>query len=105
MAQKRERLKKPAHIGGILRSALSAYRAGGDTELTKVWALWDEAVGSAIAENTRASAFKGSLLIVHVSSSTWVQHLHFLKGDLIRKVNQALGKNLIKEIKFKVGPL
>lgn len=105
MNKKREPLKKPAHIAGILKSALSAYRAGGDTDLVKVWELWDEAVGYAIAENTRASAFKGDLLIVHVSSSTWIQHLHFLKRDLIEKVNQALGSNLVKDIKFKVGPL
>lgn len=105
MKNKREPLKKPVHIAGVLQSALGSYRAGGDGELVKVWELWDEAVGHAIAENTRAAAFKGDLLIVHVSSSTWIHHLHFLKRDLIEKINRALGKKLVGDIKFKVGSL
>ena len=105
MTEKRDPLKKPAHISGILQSALAGYRSKGDGELVKVWNLWDGVVGHAIAENTRAAAFKGSLLIVHVSSSTWLHHLHFLKRDLIDKINQALGKKLVGDIKFKVGPL
>lgn len=105
MKYKREPLKKPAHIAGVLKSALAAYRGEGDGELVKVWELWDGAVGHAIAENTRAAAFRGNLLIVHVSSSTWIHHLHFLKRDLIEQINRALGKKLVGDIKFKVGPL
>lgn len=105
MKNKRDPLKKPAHIAGVLQKALAAYRAEGDGELVKVWELWDGAVGHAIAENTRAAAFKGNLLIVHVSSSTWIHHLHFLKRDLIETINRALGKKLVADIKFKVGPL
>ncbi len=105
MKDKREPLKKPAHIAAVLRKAIAAYRDGGDGELVKVWELWEGAVGPAIAENTRAAAFRGNLLIVHVSSSTWIHHLHFLKPDLIATINRALGKPLVKEIKFKVGPL
>lgn len=105
MKHKREPLKKPAHIAEVLRRALAAYRDEGDGELVKVWELWEAAVGPAIAENTRAAAFRGNLLIVHASSSAWIHHLHFLKQELIAKINRALGKTLVKEIKFKVGPL
>ena len=105
MNVKREPLKRPAHIGDVLRKALSAYRDEGEAELVKVWALWEAAVGPAVAENTRAAAFRGNLLIVHVSSSAWIHHLQFLKQDLIATVNRALGKPLVKEIRFKVGPL
>jgi len=105
MTHKRDPLKKPAHIADVLKNAMAAYRAEGDGELMKVWALWEEVVGHGIAENTRASAFKGNLLIVHVSSSTWIHHLHFLKRELIDKINGALGRNLVGDIKFKAGPV
>ncbi len=105
MKNKREHLKKPVHIADVLQSALNAYRTGGDSELARVWELWDGAVGRAIAENTRAAAVKGDLLIVHVSSSTWIHHLHFLKRDLIDKINRAIGKQMVGDIRFKVGPL
>ena len=93
------------HIGNILDDVLKSYQAKPDFELKEVWRLWDEAVGEPIAQNARPAAFKGKLLIVHVSSSTWIHQLQFLKNDMITKLNAAVGKPLIEEIKFKIGPL
>ena len=74
-----------------------------DMELVRVWELWEAAVGQAIAANTRPAAFRGKLLVVEVTSSTWLQELQFLKSDLITQVNAALGKPLIGDIRFKIG--
>ncbi len=93
------------HIRNILGDVLKPYRSKPDFELKNVWDLWDEAVGKTIAQNARPAAFRGKLLIVHVSSSTWIHQLQFLKNDMIAKLNAALGKPLIAEIKFKIGPL
>ncbi|MGD9180380.1 MAG: DUF721 domain-containing protein [Desulfobacterales bacterium] len=93
------------HIGNIIDGVLENYRSKPDFELTGIWRLWDEAVGATIAQNARPAAFKGKLLIVHVISSTWIHQLQFLKEDLRAKINAALGKPLIEEIKFKIGPL
>jgi len=93
------------HIRNILDDVLKPYRSKPDFELKELWRLWDEAVGETIAQNARPAAFKGKLLIVHVSSSTWVHQLQFLKNDMIIKLNAALGKPLLEEIKFKIGPL
>ena len=93
------------HIRNILDDVLKPYQSSPDFELKEVWRLWDEAVGKTIAQNARPAAFKGELLIVHVNSSTWIHQLQFLKNDMITKLNAALGKPLIEEIKFKIGPL
>jgi hypothetical protein len=93
------------HIRNILDDVLEPYRSKPDFELKEVWRLWDEAVGETIAQNARPEAFKGKLLIVHVSSSTWIHQLQFLKNEMITKLNAAFGKPLIEEIKFKIGPL
>lgn len=93
------------HIRNIIDDVLKPYRSIPDFELKNVWGLWDEAVGNTIAQNARPAAFRGKLLIVHVSSSTWIHQLQFLKHDMIAKLNAALGKPLIAEIKFKIGPL
>ncbi len=102
-----KRPKKPhdfTPIGTILKGALGKYRRR-DAEMTRVWDLWDASVDGMIAENARPAAFKGDLLLIHVESATWIQDLQFIKEDLIRTLNQALGKPLIRDIKFKVGPL
>jgi predicted nucleic acid-binding Zn ribbon protein len=93
------------HIGKVIDDVIKQYRREPDFALQKVWQLWDEAVGEAIAKNARPAAFKGNFLIVHVNSSAWIHQLQFLKKDLISKLNAALGKPLVEEIKFKIGAL
>jgi predicted nucleic acid-binding Zn ribbon protein len=67
--------------------------------------LWDRVVGAPIAGNAKPAAFKGRILLVHVTSSTWIHQLQFLRKDIIEQLNRALGKELIEEIKFKIGPV
>lgn len=108
MAEKRKKMKSFMHIGDILSDSLNRYRKApesGGGGLVKIWDIWDDAVGVAIAENAKPAAFKGDLLIVHSVSSTWIHQLQFLKADIIRKVNAALGETAVRDIRFKVGPL
>jgi predicted nucleic acid-binding Zn ribbon protein len=93
------------HIGSILAKVLKTYRRESDEELVQVWQVWDDLVGNVIAQNARPAAFKGKILIVHVSSSTWIHQLQFLKKEMIAKLNNAFGKALIDDLKFKIGPL
>lgn len=93
------------HIGNILDNVLKSYRSEADPGLKDVWHLWDAAVGETIAQNARPAAYKGNLLIVHVSNSTWIHQLQFLKNDLISALNAALGQPLLTDIRFKIGPL
>ena len=93
------------HIGGIIDDVLITFRRESDFELMRVWQIWDGIVGDVIAQNAKPAAFKGRVLLVHVSSSTWVHQLQFLKQDMISKLNSALGKALIEDLKFKIGPL
>ena len=93
------------HIGQIIPQVLKTCRRHKDAGLSEVWRFWNEAVGEIVAENAQPAAFKGDLLLVHVSSSTWIHHLRFIKQDIIKKINAALGNDLIQEIKFKIGPL
>lgn len=103
MKKKKGADKESEHIGELVGRVLGKYRLEADHDLTKLWELWEDTVGQTIAENTRPAAFKGKILIVYVSSSTWMQQLQFLKKDIIAKVNKALGKELIEEIKFRIG--
>lgn len=93
------------HIKNILEQVLKSYRTESDPGIKDVWRLWNVAVGETIAQNAQPAAFKGSLLIVHVSNSTWVHQLQFLKNDLISALNTALRQSLLTDIRFKIGPL
>jgi len=102
------RKKRPAkfvHIGSIIGDVLRKYRHETDADLVEVWQIWDDIVGTVIAQNAMPAAFKGRILLVHVSSSAWVHQLQFLKKEMIAKINATVGKTLIEDLKFKIGPL
>jgi len=92
-------------VGHVIKDVLQTQRKHADTKMVRVWDVWQSAVGDQIGENTNPAVFKGSLLIVNATSSAWVQQLWFLKEEIVRKVNQALGEDLITEIKFRIGPV
>jgi len=103
-----ERKKRKAgfvHIGRIVEDVLKSYRRESDSELIRVWQVWDGAVGDAIAQNAKPAAFKGRLLLVHATSPIWIHQLQFLKKEIIVKLNNALGKSLVDDLKVKIGPL
>lgn len=98
----KDRLKM-VHIGNVLPDVLGTCRTQTDVDLTRIWEIWNDAVGKTVAANAQPWAFKGSLLLVHVSSSPWLYQLRFMKQTMLTQVNTALGRDLITDIKFKIG--
>ena len=94
-----------AHIGGVLDGLLKQLRPEAEDGMLRIWRIWEETVGDEIARNARPAAVKGSTLLVHVSSSTWVHQLQFLKREMISRLNAGLGQNRVEDIKFKVGAM
>jgi predicted nucleic acid-binding Zn ribbon protein len=92
-------------IKGILKVVLRQCRRDLQQDPDFLWQIWDRAVGATIARNAQPAAFKQRLLIVHVSSSVWLQELHFQKAALIERVNQEAGGAVLEDIQFKIGPL
>jgi hypothetical protein len=71
----------------------------------KIWAVWEEAVGKAIASHARPSWIKNGCLRVTVSDSIWLQELEYVKETIIDKVNGKLGRPAVQKIDFRFGPL
>jgi predicted nucleic acid-binding Zn ribbon protein len=101
----RKKMDKPAPLGTILQQAIEASRIDVDLDAYRLWQQWKDVVGPAIAENTRPEVIKGKLLVVHVSSAPWMQQLQFLKPELIKKLNETIGKEVVGDIRFKIGPV
>jgi predicted nucleic acid-binding Zn ribbon protein len=102
---KRRTNKKFADIGEVLKKVLQQYQPITDQSLLQVWDLWEETVGPSVSANAHPAAFKVDELLVNVSNSTWLHHLRFMENDLMGKLNKALGRNQIKHIRFKIGPI
>jgi predicted nucleic acid-binding Zn ribbon protein len=61
---------------------------------------WNEIVGDTVARNTQPDRVEHGVIIVKVSSPTWRQELYFQKKEIIQKINNTIGKNVIKDIRF-----
>lgn len=104
MSENSKKPTQPVPIGQLLPNLLGQIsNTNAGAGMTQVWQVWAQTVGEAVASNAVPMAFKGSLLLVHASSSTWTHHLYLQKKDLIAKLNHALGSEIINDIRFKVG--
>ena len=92
-------------IGRVLESILDQCRSDSGGGIQHLAHVWEKAVGPPISDNAKPFAVKGSLLLVHVSSSAWLHQLQFLKVELLEKLNDNLKNERIEEIKFKIGPV
>ncbi|MEX1140100.1 MAG: DUF721 domain-containing protein [Bacteroidota bacterium] len=63
-------------------------------------AHWAGAVGQQVAKVTEAQSIKNGVLLVRVSNGPWRNELQMLKTDIIRKLNESLGEEVVKDIRF-----
>ena len=92
-------------IGDVVGKVVAQHRPTMDRSMIQVWDVWENAVGKDTAAHAHPAAFKGGLLLVHISNSTWLHHMRFMEKELIRKLNQALGDDRVKSMTFKIGPV
>jgi predicted nucleic acid-binding Zn ribbon protein len=97
--------RKLIHIRDILATALEKYRPVDDTDMTRIWDIWETAVGRVIALNAKPHAFRDGMLIVHVSSSSWIHQLKFLEKQMTANINTHLDQPLVRQIRFKIGSI
>jgi len=70
-----------------------------------VWPIWNEIVGATIARNAQPEKIRNGTLFVKVASPTWMQELQYMKEMISEKLNQSLGREVVKNIFFFVGKL
>ena len=59
-------------------------------------ALWKEIVGDHLARRTRPVEISRSRLVVLVPSSSWKRQLRALRGEIVSRLNQALGTDITR---------
>ncbi|OPY12220.1 MAG: hypothetical protein A4E69_02343 [Syntrophus sp. PtaB.Bin138] len=101
--RRRAAQKKMEPLGPVLQKALKRRHVPFDLEEKRILALWDQAVGPQIAAQTRPSRIRARTLFVAVSTSVWMQQLHFLKENIIRQFNSLAQKEEIRNIFFSLG--
>ena len=60
-----------------------------------------EEFGNVGSSKLQPDFFKNKIIFVRTSSSNWSSELFMNRGEIIRKMNEELGKDAVREIKMK----
>ena len=90
------------HIKTILEDTLDQLGLSGKIDECKALTLWND-VASTLASRTQPISISNSRLIVNVTDSVVLHTLSLYKRKYVEKINLLAGRNVIKDIIFRVG--
>ena len=96
-------MKRPAPVADLMAAIFRGKPAEKRLEEGRIWLVWDAAVGRQIAAKARPVSFRDGILTVAVANAPWMQQLTFLKKGILEKLNERLGRELVRDIYLKAG--
>jgi predicted nucleic acid-binding Zn ribbon protein len=82
--------------------ALSATLAPAST-LARVQEVWERVAGPAVSLAARPTAERDGVLTVTCSAAVWAQELDLMAGELLPRLNAAIGVEAIRELRCRTG--
>ena len=89
------------NINEAIAEFLTKYRLNDGYTCMQIDAIWKDTIGKVIAKYTRKVELNGNKLILSISSPTVKNELLMLRTDIIKQLNNRIGKELIKEIEIR----
>jgi predicted nucleic acid-binding Zn ribbon protein len=89
-------------VGSVV--AALAERLVPQTLLADVQRAWPQAVGAVVAAHAEPSGERDGVLAVTCSSSVWAQELTLMAPELAGRLNDALGGENVRELRFRAAP-
>jgi predicted nucleic acid-binding Zn ribbon protein len=78
-----------ARIGDVLPSVLRDLGLQKRFTERRLVERWADVVGPEISQRARATRYENGTLFVHVDHGAWMQELHFIEKELVRKLRAA----------------
>lgn len=91
-------MRRAEHVGDILRGFLKNRQLSKGLARWQVVADWPTLVGEEIAKHSQALELKNGILWVSVPSSSWRQHILFLKPQILKAIDRNHPEVTVKEI-------
>lgn len=92
--------KGPQRVGDLLGDFLEKKKLREALDRVDAAGEWQERVGEAIGQVTRAKGVSGATLFVEVKSSSWLMELNLMKRDILARVNEGRERGRIEKIVF-----
>jgi hypothetical protein len=73
-------------------------------EIARVFGSWREMVGEQVAARCEPASLGQGVLKVWAASAPWANELKYLAPEVIRRVNAAVGQEVVRELKVALRP-
>lgn len=92
----------PQDIASVIRRFVSDSEMASKLQKYSIFNHWEEIVGEGIDRRTKPEKISRDILYISVTNSTWANELSMMSGQLLQKINNYIGSDAIKELRFKV---
>lgn len=89
------------HIGDAVKQFISKSRLKNGLLAVQVETVWEELMGKTISKYTDKIEIIHETLFIHTSVGPLKQELLYQKDLIIKRINEALGENLIQHVVIK----
>jgi predicted nucleic acid-binding Zn ribbon protein len=93
-------MNMPTPISGLLKELLSNWGIERKVEYGMIMDKWPEIAGELVSKKTHIEKINNGKVFLKVENSTWRQEMVYHKKEFIDKMNQFIGKEVIKDILF-----
>ncbi len=84
-----------------MRKFLHQSQLKGSIQALQIGEVWEQIMGKTVARYTDKIQIHGHTLYVNTAVAALRQELLYQKDNIIRRVNEALGESVIKEVVIK----
>ena len=92
--------KRFARVGELLPTVLKSIGLGQRLKEQEVLGIWAQVVGEEIAARTQPLRVDKGVLYVRVDHSAWLQELHFMEKEILRKLKEKAPDVDLDRIRF-----
>ena len=93
---------EPTPVGDVVDRVVQGLGAPAAKAFSTVFSHWAEVVGDQVAAHTRPLSLRGGRLVVAVEEPGWATQLRWLEADLLRRLEDACGADVVTAIEVRV---
>jgi len=88
-------------LGDALKQFLKTSRLKGSMQALQIEEIWEQLMGKTIAKYTDKIHIHGNTLFISTTMAPLKQELLYQKETILKRVNEALGESVVKEVVIK----
>ncbi len=97
--------RRPEPIASTLGAIIDRLDTQGHFGIVRLISAWPGVVGDQIARRTEVVDLKFHTAVVKVSGAMWIQELNLLKRQILARIAERIGADMVRDIRFVNGRL